>query len=250
MRATKITDDVLAVLRRSTITDNLLVLPQQLNRDEYVAVDKVLKAHGAQWNRKLKGHVLARDAQELIASLNVGAYVDKKKELGFFETPELLAQRMAFLANIEPGHRVLEPSAGRGRLVQAAVACAAVSLLAVEIDPYNAKHTIGVEPSHVRVVEKDFLTLEIPYEFDVVLMNPPFAGNQDVEHVCRAWSLLKKGGRLVAITSPHWTFADDRQSEHMRGWFRSNDLEKADLPEGTFKESGTEIRTVLIHGNK
>jgi hypothetical protein len=38
---------------------------------------------------------------------------------GLFPTPPKLATRMAALAKIEPGHRVLEPSAGTGNLVRA-----------------------------------------------------------------------------------------------------------------------------------
>ncbi|MBY0277906.1 hypothetical protein K2Z84_21440 [Candidatus Binatia bacterium] len=74
--ATNITPDVEQVLRASTITDTLLVLPQQLDRKLYVAVDKVLKAAGGKWNRKLGGHAFERDPREILGlALETGAIV-------------------------------------------------------------------------------------------------------------------------------------------------------------------------------
>ena len=61
------------------------------------------------------------DPRELMAdAVETGAVVDAKKTLQFFETPADLAARMVDLAQIAPGNRVLEPSAGFGRIVRAA----------------------------------------------------------------------------------------------------------------------------------
>ena len=35
--------------------------------------------------------------------------------------------------------------------------------------------------------------------FDAVLMNPPFAQGADIEHITHALTMLKPGGRLVAL---------------------------------------------------
>ena len=41
--------------------------------------------------------------------------------------------------------------------------------------------------------------LSTTHKYDVIIMNPPFENHQDIEHVQHAYSLLKPGGRLVAI---------------------------------------------------
>ena len=59
-----------------------------------------------------------------------------------------------------------------------------------------------------------------------------------------------RGGRLVAIMSPSWKHNSNRKSETFRDWFNHHaDAGRAtieDLPAGTFKESGTDIATVIV----
>ena len=49
-------------------------------------------------------------------------------------------------------------------------------------------------------------------------MNPPFANGKDVDHIRLAWSMLKPGGRLVAICCEGPFFRDDRKSAEFRDW--------------------------------
>src|SRR5579863_8319944 len=101
---TKIPDDVLPILRRSTIAGNVLTLPEQLDRETYLRVAKVLTAARGKWDRKAKGHVFPFDPTELLdVAIETGVVVDAKKALGFFETPDALAKRMVELARLAPG---------------------------------------------------------------------------------------------------------------------------------------------------
>ncbi len=243
---TTIPNEVLSILKRSRAEGNTLYLPaEQFDRDLYLKIDKVLKAIGSKWNRKAKGHVFERGIPaELLADATAnGAYVDRKKEFGFFETPTALATRMVSLAELKPGDSVLEPSAGRGRIVEAIPTH--VALTVVEVDPQNVAVLRAVAGRRVRVIEGDFLTTKHLGLFDVVIMNPPFANNADINHVAAAASYLRPSGRLVAIMSPHFTFASDSLSVYFRDWIdRHGTWEK--LPEGTFKESGTGTNAVLV----
>src|ERR1700690_1149215 len=115
---TKIPADVLPILGRTTTLGNVLKLPEQLDRDTYLRVAKVLTAARGKWDRKAGGHVFPFDPRELIgAAVESGEVVDARKTLQFFETPASLAHRMVDLASITPSDRVLEPSAGLGRIV-------------------------------------------------------------------------------------------------------------------------------------
>jgi 16S rRNA G1207 methylase RsmC len=100
------------------------------------------------------------------------------------------------LADIQPGQRVLEPSAGTGSLLKVLPDTPTV---AVEINGQLAE-ALQRRFSGVSIHHADFLTLNGELgEFDRVVMNPPFAHGSDLEHIRHAFAKLKPGGRLVAI---------------------------------------------------
>lgn len=95
----------------------------------------------------------------------------------------------------------------------------------------------------------DFLTVVPPDEplgFDVVLANPPFSKQQDIDHVRHAYRFLRFGGRLVAIMAAGVLFRQNRKTVEFRQWVLSLGGDIEELPEGTFKEEGTMVRAVLV----
>jgi protein-L-isoaspartate O-methyltransferase len=161
-----------------------------------------------------------------------------------FPTPVELARRMIEAARLKPGHRILEPSAGTGRLIDAAALSAwewSGELVAVE---HSAALAAGLRakyrPEHVRVVEGDFMACNGELgTFDRILMNPPFAKAADVEHITHALKFLKPGGRLVAICS-----GGPRQQAMLGQLVRKRGGTWKELPSGTFE--GTGVRSVLL----
>ncbi len=87
-----LTPEVEAILRASTITENLLVLPAgQLERKLYDAVNKVIVNCGGKWDRFKKGHVFPSDPRaKLGIALDTGVAEDTKKTLQAFYTPAAL----------------------------------------------------------------------------------------------------------------------------------------------------------------
>lgn len=83
-----------------------------------------------------------------------------------------------------------------------------------------------------------------------IIMNPPFAKHQDVDHILAAYNLLSSGGVLVSVVSPSPFFRTDKKSVVFQNWIREVDAEVIDVPEGAFKESGTMIRTKIIKAYK
>jgi len=107
-----ITPEVEAVLRRSTVRDNVLFLPPgQLDRKLYEAVNKVLELLGGKWKSgKVKGHVFPSDpGLALEEALDSGEVLDAKRHFQFYPTPKPIAEVVASLANVGTAHRVLEP---------------------------------------------------------------------------------------------------------------------------------------------
>lgn len=182
-------------------------------------------------------------------SLRTGQAVQVVSAPQLFPTPAALAARMVDLACPSIGARVLEPSAGTGRLLAALpglvptpvdgsrhTCCAHV--VAVEISGPLARQLEGQGLAH-EVRRADFLDLE-PAElgtFDVVLMNPPFANAVDVKHIQHARRFLAPGGRLVAICA-----GGPRQAEALKPIASTWEP----LPAGTFAEAGTGVHTVLL----
>ena len=247
--------DVMDVLSRGRSEGNVFYLPQeQLDRKLYERVNKVLENAGGKWNRKIKGHLFPRDAAEALRlSKNSGTTVDKKKAYQFFETPEEVAKRMVELAEIKDGMMVLEPSAGHGAIAEAIVKYGGpldIGLIMVEIDPEKAE--VLNSKKIANVLCQDFMGsfAKEYWQFDRVLMNPPFTKQQDIDHVLHAYrKCLYEGGRLVAIMSPGFTFRSNKKSMDFKKLVETNgSWEK--LPPESFKAAGTKIETVLVVLNK
>lgn len=166
-----------------------------------------------------------------------------------FPTPRDLAARVVEEARLRPGDRILEPSAGTGRLIDAALASPweGGELVAVEKNPALASALLAKYEGTVKVRHADFLECNGELgDFSVVVMNPPFGDQADVRHVMHATKFLRPGGRLVAIMSAGVTFRSDRMSTEFRAFVESRGGTIEELPADSFKESGTKVNAVLV----
>lgn len=243
----KLEPDVKEVLLRSSCNANALYLPPgQLDRELYSRVDKALGKAGGKWNRSAKAHLFPGDAaSKLAAMLNTGIAVDeKKRDQAFFSPPEV-ALAVVRLADVR-NRTVLEPEAGPGALVQACKIAGASQVTVVEINPQHADE-LARQCNVVHIV--DFLKCEphcLPTLglFERVVMNPPFTKNQDVVHVRHALKFLVPGGVLVSVMFGN---QDRPQFQRLKKDYQPRIVE---LPRGAFKESGTDIATVLVRIEK
>jgi len=243
----QVSQEVAEVIRRSNVAGDRLTLPAQLDRKQYVAVDKVLSALGAAWNRSAKAHVFAPGtaAEKLSPILHGQAaavekiqVVDRKKLLQQFYTPRDVAVTVVGMADVG-GHVVLEPSAGGGALAVMCRDCGAKEVTCVDIDRRSVD---GLIASGFEAYCFDFLDESASLgQFSRVVMNPPFTKNQDVKHVRRALQLLVPGGILTAImpaSTGRKVFKDLLSGSPEWSWI--------DLPAGSFRESGTDVRTGVL----
>lgn len=177
--------------------------------------------------------------------LKTGVQVAVANQL--FPTPKELAERMARELDVQPGHRVLEPSAGTGVLLGAlggrmfGAEIDRESVVAVEI---NQKLADKLEQDFplTKVYQGDFLEQNGNLgTFDRIIMNPPFENGVDIKHVKHAVAMLRPGGKLVAICA-----GGPRQQKEFEPLATSWEQ----LPQGTFANSGTQVNTVLLVINK
>lgn len=119
-----------------------------------------------------------------------------------FQTPPELAARMVALAGLADGMRVLEPSAGLGRILDAIASDPArVDVVAVEQSP-DCCRQLYQQRRACTLKQGDFLHLSgsgALGAFDRVIMNPPFKNGLDYVHTMAAARLLSPGGRLVGL---------------------------------------------------
>jgi predicted RNA methylase len=153
-----------------------------------------------------------------------------------FQTPAEVARRLVAAAGVLPGMRVLEPSCGLGRILDALPRC---EVVAVERSPTIAGEVFRQNRDGVTLLQRDFLACH-PGElgtFDRVVMNPPFHMRADVRHIEHALGFLRPGGVLAAIC-----MAGPRRDAVLRP--RASTW--VPLGRETFAKEGTHVETILL----
>lgn len=177
--------------------------------------------------------------QTLRDQLKAGVQVVSAPQL--FPTPTPTADRMAEEAGIEDGDTVADFSAGTGRLLLAArKANPSTIRTGVEINGALCAELRRVDPE-ASIHHADFMEWDNGQKFRAILLNPPFANGQDIEHIKRARGFLAPGGRLVAICAN-----GPRQNAQLRPLVEECGGLWEALPANTFAESGTGVNTVLL----
>jgi precorrin-6B methylase 2 len=72
--------------------------------------------------------------------------------------------------------------------------------------------------------------------FDRIVMNPPFERGDDIRHIEHALTMLRPGGRLVALCA---------NGPRQREAFQARADYWEDLPAGSFKQQGTGVNVAL-----
>jgi hypothetical protein len=166
----------------------------------------------------------------------------------YFPTPAPVVAQMIKAARIWPDMTILEPSAGSGNIADAIFA--EEPSVKIDVIEINSRLQELLKLKGYNLIDSDFAEAAIaPESYDRILMNPPFERQQDIDHVRKAYGLVKTGGVLVSIMGPSWEFRSDRKSVEFREWLSTKDATWENLPEGSFKASGTGVgtRLVVIH---
>ena len=244
----KVPEAVLGVLENAECTDNKITLPDQLDRKLYLETDKVLKALGANWNRHAKAHLFGSDdtaetAAAALAEVLATGEVTTNSDIGYFPTPPDIAAHLIDLARLEVDMQVLEPSAGRGALAYPIHQAGGI-VTCVEQQPDSAAAIRADGYAH-QVLEGDFLQMRLGTRFDRVIMNPPFAKFADIHHVRHALQFLKPLGMLVSVMVAGVVFRQARIVRDFRELVDWRGGTITELPEDSFKASGTRVRSVV-----
>ena len=237
---------------QSCIVEGLIIkLPNyQLDRKVYQEVAKSLELIGGKWKGgKVAGFVFNEDPTDLLAQIAGGESRNLKKEYQFYATPPAIADWLVELAGIKPDHKILEPSAGQGAIINAINrVLPAQRVYWCELMPVNQTF-IRIIPLTC-YVDDDYINSCGLSDWDRIIANPPFSKNQDIHHVYKMYADLKPGGRLVSVVSKHWQNCDNKLETEFRNWLTEVDAETHEIEAGAFKESGTMISSIIIVVNK
>lgn len=229
-------------ISKCTVKGNIVYLPSEILQN-YKDVRKALINSGGTYKRNT--FVFKTDAQPYIDRLINGDSVNIKKEFQFYETPPEISAYMVQLANITANSVILEPSAGSGNIIKEIhKTLPSHPVYAYELMPENINILNNME--NVILLGDDFMKAERENNFSTIIANPPFNKNQDIDHIRLMYELLEQGGTLISLCSQHYLFAQGRKETIFREFILNTETIVEELEAGTFKESGTNIKTILI----
>lgn len=176
-------------------------------------------------------------------------------DLAFYPTPKAAVGKL--LRDVTPRGRVLEPSAGDGAIVEALLASGkATQVTAVEVHPGRVAtlRQRFMDP-RLHVLPANFLELQPTGDYDLVVMNPPFAGTHWMAHVVHAWEFLKPSGTLLAVLPATAEVGTSAKHAEFHAWIearrgRYSSRPWTSLPPESFAASGTRVNTVILRLDK
>lgn len=270
----KLTSDQVQILQDWRIEENRFYLQGQLDRKQYQSINEVLETIWLKWNRKEKAHIADCTNQELKEALEdivetgeVETLKETIKKFQFYETPKKVAEYMIELAEIKYNDTILEPSAGHGAIVDVIIDLVKYNrIVLLELDPAKVifmknkydfwnwwltdlvdwKSTYKADLK-MNIYNCDCLwSLVNKSDFNKVVANPPFSKSQDVKHILEMYKYLDKWWRLVSVASA----SIKTRTGKLYDEFNTLNPEFYDLPDGSFKDSGTMVNTVIVVINK
>ena len=163
---------------------------------------------------------------------------------GFFPSPAPVVDAILDRAQLREGLTVADTSAGTGAILDGVKEQFGIIGAA-----YEKNHTLNeiLALKGYNPIQGDSLDVIPDQQFDRILINPPFENQQDIDHIRHSFEhFLKPGGRMVAICWPGIFTNPYKKAQAFRDWFAELGGEVEDMPEGSFKASGTNINTKII----
>lgn len=242
---------VIAVLARMEYVNGFLTFHSEdavLSRELYLAVKAVIELLGGKYNTRIKAFKMGYNPSETIETIVNTSLVPKKGTFEYFPTPKVVVEQMleiAYLGENVEKLKFLEPSAGSGAIVEGLRSIGATYIDCVEIDPI---HRETLRRKGFNVVSGDFADFQATTYYNGIVMNPPFKNY--AEHLWKAWQLLDLDGVLTSIVPKGFKTSDKHTIKGFRELLYRYNGVVIDLPDNSFKDSGTAVQTCIISVQK
>lgn len=234
------------MLELMTLSGDRIELPSDIGfaSKSYAALKGAVTKAGGHYRNSGFDFDDQETAQDVLTRLIAGESINIKKSLQFYPTTEVAGERLLRGLDLT-GKVVFEPSAGDGFLVEQAYLAGAAEVLCAEI--YEKFHP-AIERSGGRIIGTDVFQLNSASlsDIDVVLMNPPFSGGQDIKHVLHVLGLIPEQVEVHAIISASVLHNSSKIYDSFRSFLAGHDIEVEEMEAGVFKDSGTMIRSCIV----
>ena len=138
----------------------------------------------------------------------------------FYPTPEKLINKMLDGLEWKMIHTILEPSAGKGNIVEALREKQKFNnkwytTIKLDIDCIESDENLRavLKEKNIRVVHDDFLTYDTMKEYDLIIMNPPFSNG--CKHLLKALELQQRNGGAVVCLLNAETLKNECNNERI-----------------------------------
>lgn len=124
----------------------------------------------------------------------------------FYPTPKWLVKKMLEGINIEEVKYVLEPSAGKGDIIEEIKSeyeskfkynYNAVKNLEIDAIEIDENLRLLLKGKEYKVIFNDFLKFNTYKKYDLIIMNPPFSNGE--QHLLKAIEMQKDGGAIICL---------------------------------------------------
>ena len=169
----------------------------------------------------------------------------------YFATPEPVGLVMTRLADAKEGEKMLEPSAGHGAIARWFRPDAERTAIEPSAE-LNSRLALVFQDGDIK--RQKFEDLNIINKYDAIVMNPPFgtAGKTAINHVVKAFSHLREGGRIVTLIPEgqaikrldEFLYGNDAKGKQINP--DAHLIMNINLPDVTFKRAGTGVRTRIV----
>ncbi|MEZ8028520.1 hypothetical protein [Enterovibrio norvegicus] len=216
-----------------------LLLPTSVKFDpmSYQTLKKAVKNAGGHYVSNSFMFDSVDEATDALERLLNGENVNIKKSLQYYPTTESVWPYLEERLDVR-GKVVWEPHAGEGFLVRKAIDAGASTVLATEI--FKKFHP-KITESGATLIGEDVMgmTAEDVVNVDVVVMNPPWTGGQDVKHIEYIRNILPDHAEIHALMSGSLKQNPSSIYEKFRNWLKQNEIDLEVLPDSAYKDSGT-----------
>lgn len=168
----------------------------------------------------------------------------------FVPTPDVVVNKMIhLLGKINPNDKILEPSAGYGHIADMLIKNTILYPNQIDvIEPNSILRKVLFNKGY-NLVDYNILDYKPSFQYDKIIMNPPYEDGNDILHLLHCFDLLKPNGTLVVIL-PENAFIPPKQlgyEKWQRDWLGNG--EKKEINEYLFDLLRTNESQVFSLGN-
>lgn len=190
---------------------------KEINLNDDIQLKNCLKSDYKEIINSIENKNQESEIEQKIKKLEREYKMQQKGDINF--TPKELVNILINYADIKETDHVLEPTAGTGNIADL------LKYYTNNIDciEYMYNYNELLKLKGYNVIGSDFMECTNYNSYEKIIANFPFSREQEM--IKHAYKMLKSDGKMVVITSNHWTFANDKESINFREWLNNLDYE-------------------------